>query len=101
MAPASAVDKIKHLLISTTDHGIEFDKYLTEKEILRPVVLIADGHSSQFEYEILLFLLENKYGFSLAQLSAQVSLNCSASSTKICITNTESARITCSMLFNP
>lgn len=94
MAPASAVDKIQHLLISTTDHGVsdqesflaactEFDKYLTDKQILRPVVLMADGHSSRFEYEVLQFLLEKQiwlfigpaFSTSVTQLLDQLNKN--------------------------
>ena len=94
MAPAAAVDKIQHLLISTTDHGVsdqesflaactEFDKYLTEKKILRPVVLMADGHGSRFEYEVLQFLLEKQiwlfigpaFSTSVTQLLDQLNKN--------------------------
>ena len=67
MAPQSVVDKIPHLLVSTTENGVqtkesllaaykEFDEYLTEMDIERPVVLVTDGHSSRFDYEVLEFL---------------------------------------------
>ena len=68
MAPAAAVENVKHLLISTTEHGVsdhesfraacvEFDEYLTEHEVQRPVVLLGDGHSSRFDFDVLTFLL--------------------------------------------
>ena len=34
----------------------EFDKCFTEKDILHPVVLLFDCHSSRFDYEVLSFL---------------------------------------------
>ena len=56
MAPAATVHNINHLVITTSNHGVsdyttfiaaceEFDKYLTENEVMRPVVLTSDGHS--------------------------------------------------------
>ena len=67
MAPAKAVRKIQHLLVTTSETGVsdhktllaaykEFDQYLTEKNIVRPVILLSDGHSSRFDYEVLSFL---------------------------------------------
>ena len=67
MAPAETVNKIQHLLVTTSESGVtdhktllaayqEFDKYLTDKNILRPVVLLSDGHSSRFDYEVMIFL---------------------------------------------
>jgi len=67
MAPPEAVKNIQHLLITTCDHGVsdhkslldmykEFDEYLTEKNVTRPVVLLSDGHSSRFNYDVLQFL---------------------------------------------
>ena len=61
-----AVKNVENLLISTTENGCQdnkslldayklFDKYLTEKNIERPVVLLADGHSSQFGFKVLQF----------------------------------------------
>ena len=35
-----------------------FDKYLTEKSVTRPVVLLSDGHGSRFDYDILTFCHE-------------------------------------------
>ena len=71
MAPKTVVDKIDNLLISTTDTGCQvhtsllscyklFDKFLDETQIERPVVLTSDGHSSQFDYEVLKFCHEKK-----------------------------------------
>ena len=71
MAPQKAVDNIKNLIISTTENGCQdhvsllaaykkLDKHLTAKVIERPVVLLADGHSSRFDFKVLQFLRENK-----------------------------------------
>ena len=70
MAPPIAISKICHLLISTSENGVstnetfldavrEFNAYLTEHGIKRPVVLLSDGHSSRMNYEVLLFLFQN------------------------------------------
>ena len=70
MAPKEAVAQIKNLIISCTAKGSQdhnslleayrkFDKYLTEENIQRPVVVLADGHSSRFDYKVLYFLREN------------------------------------------
>ena len=94
MAPPLAKEKIKHLLISTTEHGVsdqesflaasvEFDEYLSEYEILRPVVLIADGHSSRFDYNVLIFLFSRQiwlfigpaFSTSVTQLLDQLNKN--------------------------
>ena len=67
MAPREAVEKIKHLLVSTSENGSQdhktllaaykkFDAYLTEKNIERPVVILSDGHSSRFDLDVMLFL---------------------------------------------
>ena len=69
MAPPEAVEKIEHLLISNTERGSsdnksllaaykEFDCYLTTNNIQRPVVIVSDGHSSRFNYEVMKFLKE-------------------------------------------
>ena len=71
MAPQKAVDNIKNLVISTTKNGCQdngsllaaykkLDKHITDKAIERPVILLADGHSSRFDFKILHFLPENK-----------------------------------------
>ena len=62
-------EKIRHLLISVTENGVqtassllaaykEFDEYLTENNVPKPVVLLSDGHSSRFDFEVLSFLRE-------------------------------------------
>ncbi|XP_065672342.1 uncharacterized protein LOC136090155 [Hydra vulgaris] len=67
MAPKEAVVSIPHLLITTCNHGVsdlnslldmykEFDEYLTEKKVARPVVLPSDGHCSRFNFDVLKFL---------------------------------------------
>ena len=72
MAPQKAVDNIKNLIISTTENGSQdnvlllaaykkLDKHLTDNAIERPVVLLADGHSSRFDFKVLQFLRENKF----------------------------------------
>ncbi|XP_065639345.1 uncharacterized protein LOC136072183 [Hydra vulgaris] len=71
MTPQVAVEKISHLLVTTSENGIsdndtfkaacqEFDDYLTEKAIERPVVLLSDGHSSRFTYDGLIYLLSKQ-----------------------------------------
>ena len=71
MAPQSAVEAIPNLLISTTDHGMqtgksclqsykEFNNYLIEKQIKKPVVMLTDGHASRFDLEVLQFCNEHK-----------------------------------------
>ena len=71
MAPQKAVDNIKNLIISITENGCQdnvsllaaykkLDKHLTDKVIERLVVLLADGHSSRFDFKVLQFLHENK-----------------------------------------
>ena len=67
MFPPVAAEKIPHLLVSTTDSGIQdhtsllesyrdFNDYLVEAGIQKPVVLLSDGHSSRFDESILQFL---------------------------------------------
>ena len=69
MVPAGVCEKIPHLLVSTTDNGVQtsksllaayklFDKYLEEESVDRLVVLVSDGHSSRFDCDILSFLKE-------------------------------------------
>ena len=71
IAPQKAVENIKNLITSTTENGCQdnalslaaykkLDKHLTDKAIERPVVLLADGHSSRFDFKVLQFLCENK-----------------------------------------
>ncbi|XP_066924340.1 uncharacterized protein [Clytia hemisphaerica] len=71
MCPKPVAKKINNLLISSTEKGSQdnksllecyrlFDKYLDEKKIQRPVVMLADGHSSRFDYKVLKFLREHK-----------------------------------------
>ena len=67
MVPEGVCEKIPNLLISTTENGVQnsssllaayklFDKYLDEEAIPRPVVVVSDGHSSRFDYDVLSFL---------------------------------------------
>ncbi|XP_065659961.1 uncharacterized protein LOC136083927 [Hydra vulgaris] len=67
IAPKEAVVSIPHLLITTCNHGVsdhnslldmykEFDEYLNEKKVARPVVLLSDGHCSRFNFDVLKFL---------------------------------------------
>ena len=71
MAPKTAVDNINNLLISTTENGCQdknslldayklFDKNLSQTNVQRPVVLLADGHSSRFDFKVLDFLHEKQ-----------------------------------------
>jgi len=71
MAPKEAVDNIENLLISTTERGSQdhnslldaykcFDRYLTKNNIQRPIVLLSDGHTSRFDFDVLSFLQANK-----------------------------------------
>ena len=74
MAPETAVNSIPNLLISATDRGSQdhqsllacykqFNQYLTEAEVQKPVVLLSDGHSSRFYYEVLRYLKDNDIMF--------------------------------------
>jgi len=45
MAPKETVEKIDELLI-----------YLTKNNVNRPVVVLSDGHSSRFDFDVLQFL---------------------------------------------
>jgi hypothetical protein len=71
MVPPEAASQIKHLLISTAENGVstqetflaaakEFDEYLEEKGVVRPVVLLSDGHSSRLCYDVMAFLLSKQ-----------------------------------------
>lgn len=71
MAPKVAVEKMKNLIISSTEKGCQdnhslldvykrFDKYLSNNNIQRPIVMLADGHSSRFDYKVLHFLREKQ-----------------------------------------
>ena len=71
MVPKESVDKIKNLLISTTEKGTQdhtsllaayklFDRHLTESNVKRPVVVLSDGHISRFNYGVLKFLQDNQ-----------------------------------------
>jgi hypothetical protein len=70
MAPEEAVQNIKNLLISSTEKESQdhhsllecyklFDKYLKENNIQRPVVVISDGHTSRFDFDVMQFLHDN------------------------------------------
>ena len=66
MAPKVAVENIKNLIengcqdhSSMLDAYKRFDKYLDEENIVRPVVVLSDGHSSRFDFAVLKFLCEN------------------------------------------
>ena len=57
MAPKIAVENIKNLIVNgCQDHSSmldaykRFDKYLDEENIIRPVVVLSDGHSSSFDF---------------------------------------------------
>ena len=67
MTPEEAVQNIKNLLISSTEKGSQdhcsllecyklFDKYLTENNVERPVVVLSDGHTSKFYFDVMQFL---------------------------------------------
>ena len=70
MAPEEAVQKIKNLLISSTEKGSQdhcsllecyklFDKYLKQNNVERPVVVLSDGHTSRFDFDVMQFLHDN------------------------------------------
>ncbi|XP_065677263.1 uncharacterized protein LOC136071680 [Hydra vulgaris] len=78
MAPKTAVKNIKNLIISSTEKGSQdnhslldlhkkFDIYLSEENIQRPVVMLADGHSSRFDYNVLHFLHEKKINLFISR----------------------------------
>ena len=67
MAPKVANEKIENLLISTNENGVsdhktllaaykELDTCLEDRKVQRPVVIIADGHSSRHDLEVLRYL---------------------------------------------
>ena len=69
MAPKVAVENIKNLIVSSTENGCQdhssmldayrkFDKYLDEENIVFPVVVLSDDHSSRFDFAVLKFLRE-------------------------------------------
>ena len=69
MVPTVAAENIPHLLISTTENGVqdhkylleaykEFNEYLKEKKIQKPVVVLTDGHSSRFHDSVLEFCIK-------------------------------------------
>ena len=69
MAPKVAVENIKNLIVSSTENGCQdhslmldadkrFDKYLDEENIVHPVVVLSDGHSSRFGFAVLKFLCD-------------------------------------------
>lgn len=71
MAPEEAVTNIKNLVISTTERGSQdhnsllaaykvLDQHITKMGIKRPVVLLTDGHSSRFNFEVLQFCREKQ-----------------------------------------
>ena len=70
MAPEEAVQNIKNLLISSTEKGSQdhcsllecyklFDTYLTENNVERRVVVLSDGHTSNFDFDVMQFLHGN------------------------------------------
>ena len=67
MAPKKAVDRIPYLLVSTTENGMQdhkslhasykvLDKYCKENQVTLPAVVLSDGHSSRYNYDVLKFL---------------------------------------------
>ena len=69
MAPKVAVANIKNLIVSSTENGCQdhssmldaykrFDKYLDEENMVHPVVVRSDGHSSRFDFAVLKVLHE-------------------------------------------
>ena len=95
MAPKEAVDKIK--LISTTGRGSQdhnsllaayksFNKYLTNNKIECPVVILSDGYSSHFDYDVLKSFCKNiKCAYFLDDLIQLVSHNFKIKLTKVYI----------------
>ena len=62
-------DKIPNLVVSTTQKGVQdhksllkfyqqFDEYLVQNKIQKPVVVLSDGHSSRFESKVFHFLCD-------------------------------------------
>ena len=69
LAPKVAVENIKNLIVSSAENGCQdhssmldaykrFDKYLDEENIVRPVVVLSNDHSSRFDFAVLKFLHE-------------------------------------------
>ena len=70
MVSQVAVEKISHLLITTSKNGMsdsdtfkdachEFDNYFSE----RLIVLLSDGHSSHISYDCLRHFFPNNFGY--------------------------------------
>ena len=74
MVPSVAAEKIPHLVVSTTENGIqdhkslldsykEFNNAIVEAGVEKPVVLLSDGHSSRFDESVLKFLADEQIFF--------------------------------------
>ena len=61
------IENIKNIIVTSTENGCQdhssmldvykrFDKYLDEENIVCPVVVFSDGHSSRFDFAVLKFL---------------------------------------------
>lgn len=60
MAPEEAVQNIKNLEhCSLLECYKLFDKYLKENKVERPVVVLSDGHTSRFDFDVMQFLHDN------------------------------------------
>lgn len=67
MAPPAAVEGIPNLFISTTEKGVQdhnslletykfLETILHEKQAVKPVMIMTDGHTSRFNFNILSYL---------------------------------------------
>ena len=71
MAPEFAVNNIPNLMISVSKSGVsdnvtllaayqELNRHLNDINTKCPVIVLADGHGSQFDKKVLSFLEENQ-----------------------------------------
>ena len=71
MAPKGAVEKIPNLLISVTENGYQngqsclesckfFDQVIAKENVVRPIAMLTDGHSSRFDIDVLRFNQEKE-----------------------------------------
>ena len=69
MATATSAEKIDNLFISVTENGIQegkslhktykfLNQILEKKDVRKPVVILSDGHSSRFDFDIMTSLQE-------------------------------------------
>ena len=70
MIPEEAIKEINNLLISLTKNGVQdgsslldayryFNECIEKRGVQKPVLVLMDGHSSRFDYDVLKFCSKN------------------------------------------